>query len=223
MSDNDSERPVRLVIADDSLLVREGIAKVLTAQGFEIVAEAADGDELLRKLANHHADTAIVDIRMPPTATDEGLRAAELIGQRHPGVAVLVLSDYLEPAYAIRLLDAGAPGRGYLLKDTVTEREAFASAIRRVTAGECVVDPAIITRLFRRLRTNDPLALLSGRERETLALMAEGRSNRAIAEHFVVSERTIETHVGHIFQKLGLENTPDDHRRVLAVLAYVRA
>src|SRR5262249_37528131 len=158
----------------------------------------------------------------PPTGTDEGLRAAEEIGESHPGIGVLVLSDYLEPEYATRLLEAGTPGRGYILKETITDGDALADAVRRVAARESVVDPAIVRRVVSRLRENDPLAALSTRELETLSLMAEGKSNHAIAEHFVLSERTVESHVGSVFQKLGLENTPDDHRRVLAVLAYLR-
>jgi DNA-binding NarL/FixJ family response regulator len=189
----------------------------------DIVAEAADGDELVRKVAGHKPDVAIVDIRMPPTGTDEGLRAAADIGEQHPDVAVLVLSEYLEPEYARRLLEAGTPGRGYLLKNTVSDLDAFADAVRRVAAGEYVVDPPIIRQVMARLRGDDPLGDLSERERGILTLMAEGRSNHAIAEHFVLSERTVESHVGRVFTKLGLENTPDDHRRVLAVLAFLRA
>lgn len=215
--------PLRLVIADDSLLLREGLAKVLAERGFETVAQAADGEELVRKVAGHRPDVAVVDIRMPPTGTDEGLRAAELIGERHPEVGVLILSDYLEPEYATRMLDAGRPGRGYLLKDTVTGLDGFAEAIRRVAAGESVVDAAIVRHVLGRRRDGGPLADLSGREREILALMAEGRSNRAIAEHLVLSERTVESHVASVFAKLELRNTPDDHRRVLAVLVYLRA
>jgi DNA-binding NarL/FixJ family response regulator len=214
--------PLRLVIADDSVLVREGITRALSARGFEIVAQAGDGDELLRKVAGHAPDVALVDIRMPPTGTDEGLRAAGRIAGAHPGVGVLVLSDYLEPEFATRLLESGTPGRGYLLKDSVTDLDRFADSIRRVAAGESVVDTAIVRRVIGTLRIEDPLADLSDREREILALMAEGRTNHAIAGHFVISERTVESHVGSVFSKLGLANTPDDHRRVLAVLAYLR-
>jgi DNA-binding NarL/FixJ family response regulator len=214
---------LRLVIADDSLLVREGIARVLAARGFEVVAEAGDGDELLRKVAGHRPDVAVVDIRMPPTGNDEGLRAAEEIARREPDVNVLVLSEYLEPRYATRLLESGTPGRGYLLKQTVTKADALADAVRRVAAGESVVDSTIVRRVIGRLRRDDPFAVLSDREREILALMAEGRSNRGIADHYVLSERTVEHHVASIFSKLGLPNTADDHRRVLAVLAYLRA
>jgi DNA-binding NarL/FixJ family response regulator len=213
---------VRLVIADDSVLVREGITRALSTRGFEIIAQAGDGDELLRKVAGHRPDVAVVDIRMPPSGTDEGLRAAERIGGSHPGVGVLVLSDYLEPEFATRLLRSGTPGRGYLLKDSVTDLDRFAESIRRVAAGESVVDSRIISRVIGSPRVHDPLAELTEREREILALMAEGRSNRAIAEQFVISERTVESHVGSVFGKLGLPDRPDDHRRVLAVLAYLR-
>lgn len=219
---DDLRTPLRLVIADDSILVCEGVSKVLGERGYDVVAQVGDGDELLRKVAGHKPDVALVDIRMPPTGTDEGLRAADVIGEQHPDIGVLVLSDYLEPEYAIRLLDAGAPGRGYWLKDTVSDLDAFAGAIDRVAAGESVVDPAIVRRVLGRLRSHDPLAALTERERSILALISEGRTNHAIAQDLVLSERTIESHIGSLFQKLGLANTPDDHRRVLAVLAYLR-
>lgn len=212
---------MRVVLADDSMLLREGIAKVLTRAGFEVVAQAGDADELLRRVAGHKPDVAVVDIRMPPTGTDEGLRAAEELGRRSPSVGVLVLSEYLDPEYAMRLVETGPPGRGYLLKETVTEGQALADAVRRVAAGGSVVDPAIVRAVVGRLRTEDPLGELSDREREILELMAEGRSNYAIARQLFLSERTVEGHVGSVFSKLGLANTPDDHRRVLAVVAYL--
>jgi DNA-binding NarL/FixJ family response regulator len=215
--------PLRIVIADDSVLLREGLAEVLSSRGFEVVAQAGDGEELLRKVAGHKPDVALVDIRMPPTGTDEGLKAAETMAERHPGVAVLVLSEYLEPEFARRLLEAGTPGRGYLLKETVTDLGAFADAIRRVASGQSVVDPAIVREVLGRRREEGPLDELSGREREILELMAEGRSNHGIAEQLVLSERTVESHVRSIFQKLGLSDAPDDHRRVLAVIAYLRS
>jgi DNA-binding NarL/FixJ family response regulator len=213
---------VRLVVADDSLLVRQGIVRLLSSRGFDVVAEAGDGEELLRKTAGYKPDAVVVDIRMPPTGTDEGLRAAEQLAKQQPTIGVLVLSDYLEAEYATRLLESGAPGRGYLLKETVTDGDAFADALRRVSRGESVVDPAIVRRVLGRLRAENPFADLTQREREILTLMAEGRSNQAIASHFVLSERTVEGHVARIFHKLGLATRPDDHRRVLAVLAYLR-
>ena len=217
-----SEPRIRLVIADDSHLLREGIAEVLAFRGFQVVAKTADATELLRAIVEHRPDVALVDIRMPPTHTDEGLRAAEHIGTRHPGVGVLILSEHLDVRYATRLLETEAPGRGYLLKETVTELDTVADAIRRVAAGESVVDRTIVHRLLARPTLKDPLDALSGRERQILGYMAEGRSNRGIAQELVVSERTVENHVHRILYKLGVPDTPDDHKRVLAVLAYLR-
>lgn len=221
MADADA-RPLRLIVADDSPLLREGVVRVLRDRGFEVVAEAADYDELIRKVGGHRPHVAVVDIRMPPTKTDEGLRAAEEIAEKHPDIGILVLSEHLEPDYATRILDRGTPGRGYLLKETVTDFDAFGDAIRRVAGGGSVVDPAIVSQLFARTRQGDPLAELSGRERETLTLMAEGLSNSGIATRMLVSERTVETHVRNVFAKLDLPETTDDHRRVLAVLVYLR-
>jgi len=214
---------LRLVVADDSVLVREGIARAMSARGFDVVAEVADGDDLVRAVSRELPDVAVADIRMPPTGTDEGLRASDRLAELHPEVAVLILSDHLEVHFATRLLERQIGGRGYLLKQTISDLDRFADAIRRVAAGESVVDSAIVQRVMHNLRADDPLGALTPREREILALMAEGRTNLAIAAHFRVSERTVETHVGHVFTKLGLDATPDDHRRVLAVLAFLRA
>jgi DNA-binding NarL/FixJ family response regulator len=214
---------MRVIIADDSTLLREGVARILAEAGIEVVGQAGDAEELLRMVDDDPPDAVVVDIRMPPTQTDEGIRAAHRIRESHPEIGVLVLSQYLQTVYAEKLLEHGAEGLGYLLKDRVTDLSQFAEAIRRVSAGETVVDPEIVGRLVGRRREDDPLERLTQREREVLALMAEGRSNPAIAELLFMGLKTVETHVGRIFTKLGLEPTTDDHRRVLAVLAHLRS
>jgi DNA-binding NarL/FixJ family response regulator len=211
-----------VIVADDTMLTREGIVRLLVEAGQDVVAQAVDGAELLREVARHQPDVAIVDIRMPPTHTDEGLVAAERIRDEHPDVAVLVLSQYLEPSYAMRLLEHHPEGVGYLLKDRVFAVAVLVDALHRVCDGETVVDPTIVARLFGRRRTNDPLARLSPRESEVLALVAEGLSNRAIAERIHIAERTVEAHVTQIFLKLDVGASPESHRRVLAVLAFLR-
>jgi DNA-binding NarL/FixJ family response regulator len=212
----------RVVIADDSVLLREGLARLLEDAGFEIVGQAGDGDELLLKVRSYAPDVAIVDIRMPPTHTDEGLRAAQEIRERHPGVGVLVLSQYVESGYALELLQGNAEGVGYLLKDRVSDVKEFAAAVKRVGDGGSALDPEVVSRLVGRRRGEDPLSQLTPREREVLELMAEGRSNAAIAEKLVVTLRAVEKHVTSIFGKLRLPADEQDHRRVLAVLTYLR-
>ena len=214
---------MRVVVADDIMLTREGIVRLLTDAGIEVVAEAEDAERLLREVRLKRPDVAIVDIRMPPTHTDEGLIATQRIRNEHPEVGVLVLSQYVEPSYAMRLLEEHPQQIGYLLKQRVFDVAVLVDALRRIADGESVVDPTIVARLFGRRRREDPLAELTEREREVLGLVAEGRSNRAIAGRLVVTERTVEAHVKQIFLKLGLDLDPESHRRVLAVLAYVRA
>jgi DNA-binding NarL/FixJ family response regulator len=212
----------RVVLADDSVLLREGIARLLEDAGFEVVGQAGTADELLLKVRSYSPAVAIVDIRMPPTHTDEGLRAAQEIREKHPGTAVLVLSQYVESGYALELLQDSAEGVGYLLKDRVSDIGEFAAAVKRVADGGSALDPEVVSRLVGRRRKDDPLTDLTPREREVLELMAEGRSNQAIADRLVVTLRAVEKHVTSIFGKLRLGADVEDHRRVLAVLAYLR-
>ena len=214
---------MRVVLAEDSVLLREGVARILGEAGFDVAGQAGNADELLLKVRSYSPDVAIVDIRMPPTHTDEGLQAAKEIRERYPDVGVLVLSQYVEPAYAMELLAESAEGVGYLLKDRVGDVKEFAEAVRRVAEGGSALDPAVVSQLVGRRRRDDPLADLTPREREVLELMAEGRSNQGIAERLVVTERAVEKHVTNIFGKLRLPAAPEDHRRVLAVLTYLRS
>ena len=214
---------MRLVVADDSLLLREGISRLLVEAGFQVVGLAATGEEVLEQVERHQPDVAIVDIRMPPTHRDEGLQAAKQIRARHPGVGVLVLSQYVELGLAARLLADNAAGLGYLLKDRITDLGEFAAAIRRVAEGGSALDPAIVSQLLGRRRQDDLLEHITPREREVLALMAEGYSNQAIAERLVVTVRAVEKHVTSIFDKLGLPATSESHRRVLAELVFLRS
>jgi DNA-binding NarL/FixJ family response regulator len=214
---------VRVVIADDAVLIRSGVATLLAESGIETVAQAADAEELLRLVARTTPDAAVVDIRMPPTHTDEGLHAARRIRREHPGVAVLLLSQYLDAGYALRLAEDNPAGVGYLLKDRIAHAATLADALHRLVAGECVVDPTIVSRLLARARVHNPLDDLTPREREVLSLMAEGRSNATIGRLLSLQSKTVETHVSRVFSKLGLVEEADGHRRVLAVLAYLRA
>ncbi len=214
---------MRIVVADDSVLLREGIVRLLSEAGFEVVGQAGDAEDLVRKVSAHKPDVAVVDIRMPPTGTDDGLRAALEIRRALPGTGVLVLSQYVEEGYALELVGDKAEGTGYLLKDRVADVERFVDAVRRVGDGGSVLDPEVVATLLGRRRRDDPLAELTEREREVLGLMAEGRSNQAIAEQLVVTERAVEKHVTSIFSKLDLTPAPEDHRRVLAVLTFLRA
>ena len=214
--------PIRVVLADDSVLLREGVARILSEADFEVVGQVANADDLLRRIGFSKPDVAIVDIRMPPTNTDEGLQAARAIRERFPGVGVLVLSSYVEPGYAVELLGENTEGVGYLLKDRVADVDDFAAAVRRVAQGGSALDPAVVAQLVGRRRSDDPLDELTPREREVLGFMAEGRSNSGIALRMVVTERAVEKHVTSIFSKLGLPAASEDHRRVLAVLAFLR-
>jgi serine/threonine-protein kinase len=214
---------VRVAIVDDHVLLREGLARLLAEAGMKVVASEGDIDGFLGAVGASRPDVAIIDIRLPPTFTDEGLRAADLVREHHPGTAVLVLSQYLDAGYAFRLLQSFPSGVGYLLKDRVSQVAVLVDAVQRVVAGECVVDPSIVSRLVNRTGLTEPLSALTSREREVLELMAEGRTNTAIGEQLFLSERTVEGNVRRIFDKLGLADTPQDNRRVLAVLAFLRA
>jgi len=214
---------MRVIVADDVMLVRSGLARLLTDAGVQVTGEAPDADALLALVDRDRPDAAVVDIRMPPTHTDEGLVAARRIRAGYPGTAVVVLSQYLEPRYAQRLLADQPGGLGYLLKERVTDIAVLVDALRRVSEGECVLDPTIVARLLQRRRPDSPLTQLTSREREILALMAEGRSNLAIATELSISERTVEAGCAQVFRKLNLEPSPDLNRRVLAVLTLLRA
>lgn len=214
---------MRLILADDSVLIREGLASVLRDAGYEILAQAGDAEQLLRAVERDTPDVCVVDIRMPPTHTTEGLVAAIEIRKRFPKTGVLVLSQHVETHYAMQLLGGDASGVGYLLKDRLADINEVIDAIRHVAAGRSVIDPTVVSTLLGRRREADPLDELTERERSVLALMAEGRSNRAIGERLFLSPKTVEAHISTIFSKLGIQDTPDDNRRILSVLAYLRA
>jgi DNA-binding NarL/FixJ family response regulator len=218
-----TDAALRVVLADDAVLLREGIARLLAEAGMEVVAKAGTAEELLEAVRATSPDVAVIDIRMPPTFVDEGLRAAERIRAEHGGrVAILVLSQYVETSFAMRLVTEGRGGVGYLLKDRVGNADELEDAVRRVARGGSVIDPAVVAELLSRRRAAGPLDELTEREREVLALMAEGRSNQAIGERLFLAPKTIEAHIASIFSKLELLPAPDDHRRVLAVLAHLR-
>ena len=214
---------MRVAIAEDSVLLREGLSRLLGEAGFEVVAQCDSADELLLKVRSYPLDVVIVDIRLPPTHSDEGLRAALEIRERHPSVGVLVLSQYVELGLAMKLLADSAEGVGYLLKDRISDVEDFVAALRRVAEGGSALDPIIVSTLLSRRRSDDPLARLTPREREVLVLMAEGSSNQGIADRLVITLRAVEEYVSSIFGKLGLPSTGTESRRVLAVLAFLRA
>ena len=214
---------MRVVLADDTMLLREGVALLLSQAGFEVVAQAGTADEVVEAVKATKPEAAIVDLRMPPTHTDEGIRAALAIRAQHPGTGVLVLSQHADVGLAMKLLEQGADGVGYLLKDRVADLDDFADAIRRVAARGSALDPTIVSQLLSKRREKGPLDELTGREREVLELMAEGRSNQGIAERLEISERGVQKHVTSILDKLGIPAGADDHRRVLAVLTFLRA
>jgi len=215
---------MRVIVADDAVILREGLARLLDEAGFEVVGLAADADELLELVESSRPDVAIVDIRMPPTHTDEGLQAAKTIRKRWPETGILVLSQHVRPGYAIELLSQGTEGIGYLLKERVSDLAELGASVERIGQGGSVLDPTVVDQLVRRRRGgDDPLDHLTDREREVLALMAEGRSNKAIAEQLFVTEHTVEKHVKSIFGTLRLPPSPDDHRRVLAVVTFLNA
>ena len=214
---------MRVVVADDVLFTRAGLARLLAEAGCEVVGEAHDLDSTLRETFLNRPDVAVLDIRMPPTNTDEGLVAAARIRADLPGTGVLVLSSYVEPSYAMRLIDDHPEGAGYLLKERVSDTAVLVDALNRIVDGECVIDPTIVALLVGRRRRTDPLQVLTDREREVLGLLAEGLSNSAVAERITVTERTVEAHTKLIFQKLELEADPSSNRRVQAVLAYLRS
>jgi DNA-binding NarL/FixJ family response regulator len=219
----DGAGTMRVVLAEDSVLLREGLIRLLDEAGTEVVAAVGDGPSLVRAVVEHRPDVAVVDVRMPPTHTDEGLRAAVAARRAVPATAVLVLSQYVEVAYADELLADGAGGVGYLLKDRVAQVDQFLTALDDVVAGGTVLDPQVVAQLFARRRRDDPVQALSPREREVLGLIAEGHSNTAIARELVVTPGAVEKHTQHIFAKLGLAPDEDQHRRVLATLAYLRS
>jgi DNA-binding NarL/FixJ family response regulator len=214
---------LRAVLADDSMLLREGLARLLADEGIEVVGQAGNADELMFRVSILHPDVAIVDIRMPPTQTDEGIRAARRIRAIHPGTGVLVLSQHVAHTYAVELLGDSAEGLGYLLKDRVSDVEEFTAAVRRVAEGGSALDPLVVAELVGRNRRDDPIERLSPRERAVMELMAEGRTNQAISRRLFISGRAVEKHVTSIFAKLGLPAAAEDHRRVLAVLRFLRS
>jgi DNA-binding NarL/FixJ family response regulator len=214
---------MRVVIVEDQVLLREGLARLFADGGHQVVSTLGDGATVAEVVDRQKPDLVVLDIRMPPTYTDEGARAAREIKDRHPEVGVLVLSQYVEPHHAMQLLEDGTSGVGYLLKDRVADVNEVVDAVRRIAAGGSVIDPEVVSQLVSRRRTHDPIQELSERERQVLALMAEGRSNQAICERLFLSPKTVEAHVHSIFTRLDLHAAPDDHRRVLAVLAFLRA